>query len=318
MQLISRRGMLAGMALIAAPARAQVVSPAGRAHMAAAYDDGLGAFVIYGGYVMVGPTPRATGELWGWNGTQWRLVANTGTARVVPGLAYDSRRGRLVMFGGFGDGERNNGTLSVLDGNAWKPLAYDPTMARGGAAMVYDRRRDRMVMFGGRNGQIELADTWEFDGEKWNQTWMAGPSLRDPTAMVYDSDRGVCVLYGGFRPLAGLHDTWEWDGHAWRAITEAGPGSRAWPGMAYDARRKRTILFGGEDENGHFFNDTWAWDGKLWSKIADDGPPPRIQFAMGYDPARDRIVAFGGQGLHGYLADTWEFDGTRWLDVSPK
>lgn len=36
--------------------------------------------------------------------------------------------------------------------------------------MAYDPRRDRIVLFGGRLGwPNDSADTWEFDGERWQQ-----------------------------------------------------------------------------------------------------------------------------------------------------
>jgi hypothetical protein len=39
---------------------------------------------------------------------------------------------------------------------------------------------------------------------------------------------------------------------------------------------------------------------------------------MTYDSARGRVVLFGGLGAtQGLLADTWEYDGTTWIEVSP-
>lgn len=309
------------LAMLFTPLAARAEGPAARAHHAGVYDSATGELVVYGGYVYDPATPkhnRAVGDLWAWNGKAWRFIGDSGQAMIVPSLAYDSKRDRLLMFGGFDDDAPANGRLSWLNGDHWQVLNEDATMARGGAGMVYDAERDRAVMFGGRLGQVELADTWEFDGKAWNQTWMAGPSLRDPTAMTWDSDRGVAILYGGFRPLAGLGDTWEWDGKTWTEITDKGPGPRAWPGLAYDSKRHRAILFGGEDANGAFLGDTWAWDGKTWAQIATDGPPARIQFVMAYDAKRDRVVLFGGMDAQGqYRDDVWEFDGAKWAQRYP-
>lgn len=285
--------------------------PQPRAHHAGAYDTATGELIIYGGFTYDNGVKRL-GDIWAWNGQGWRYIGDSGVPKIVPAMAYDARRDRILTFGGTGDGDRNDDKLSVLDGDHWQTLSEEPTMARVGAAMVYDTQRDQMVMFGGRNGQVELADTWTFDGT-WNQTWLAGPSLRDPTAMAYDSDRGVTVLYGGFRPLAGLGDTWEWDGKGWSMTTDQGPGPRAWPGLAYDSKRHRMVLFSGEDAAGHFYGDTWAYDGKTWTRVATDGPPARIQFVMAYDTKRDRVVLFGGMDANGhYVDDVWEFDGQTW------
>jgi len=278
-------------------------APAARWHMSSVYDPAHREVLVYGGYTLDGKAEHTQGDLWAWNGVRWRFVADTGLPEIVALMAYDRKRARILMF---------DGKLNVLENGHWRTLTDDASMTRSAGNFVYDSKRDRVVMFGGRNEQVNFADTWEFDGQKWIQTWMAGPSLRSSPASAYDSDRGVTVLYGGFRPLAALGDTWEWDGRAWTFVTNKGPGPRSWPGFAYDSKRHRTILFGGEDEKGVFFHDTWAWDGKAWTRIATDGPPARIQTVMEYDSARDRLVLFGGQSEHGPLNDVWEFDGAKW------
>lgn len=301
----------------ASAADGAATAPAPRWHMSSVYDEAHHEVLIYGGFTFDGKAARPQGDLWAWNGTRWRFVGDTGLPKIVALMAYDSKRARILMFGGAGDGGINDGKLNVLENGRWRTLTDDASMSRGAGDFVYDSKRDRVVMFGGRNGQVNFADTWEYDGKDWIQTWMAGPSLRSSAMSAYDSGRGVTVLYGGFRPLAGLGDTWEWDGKAWTMVSNAGPGPRAWPGLAYDSRRHRTILFGGEDEKGVFFHDTWAWDGKAWTRIATAGPPARIQFAMEYDSARDRIVLFGGQGERDHLNDVWEFDGSKWEARTP-
>ena len=293
------------------------IAPAPRWHMSSVYDEAHHEVLIYGGFTLHGKVEQAQGDLWAWNGAGWHFVGDTGLPKVVALMAFDSKRDRILMFGGAGDSGSTDGKLNVLENARWRTLTDDPTMSRLAGDFVYDSKRDHVLMFGGRNGQVNFADTWEYDGKNWIQTWVAGPSLRSAAISAYDSDRGVTVLYGGFRPLAGLGDTWEWDGKTWRMVSNSGPGPRAWPGLAYDSRRHRTILFGGENEKGIIFHDTWSWNGKKWTRIATAGPPARIQFAMEYDSARDRIVLFGGQGEHGPLNDVWEFDGTKWETRRP-
>src|SRR5690606_33781315 len=48
-------------------------------------------------------------------------------------------------------------------------------------------------------------------------------------------------------------------------------------------------------------------------------PSPRFHFAMAYDASRKRCVLFGGAlwGTPNSRADTWEWDGTQWLQVTP-
>jgi hypothetical protein len=219
---------------------------------------------------------KRVGDVWGWDGTKWQLIGDTGVRKIVAPLAFDSKRQRTMMFGGSGD-STTDGNLSILNGGAWQIVKDLPSLARMDASLAYDSKPDRLVLFGGLSEQVLFADTWEYDGSDWKPTFMPGPSLRSSAAIVYDSALGVTVLYGGFRPLAALGETWEWDGEKWKLVSETGPGLRSWPGLAYDSKRNRTIRFGGEDEKGHFFSDTWAWDGKVWTRLATDGPPARIR-----------------------------------------
>ncbi|HWO39522.1 MAG TPA: hypothetical protein VNO32_62915 [Candidatus Acidoferrum sp.] len=304
--------------LIAATAIAQTpAGPAGRFHHSGVYDETRKQFLIYGGFIWDHGTKRA-GDVWGWDGTKWHLIGDTGVRKIVAPLAFDSKRQRTIMFGGSGD-STTDGNLRILNGGAWQLVKDLPSLARMDASLAYDSKRDRLVLFGGWNEQVFFADMWEYDGSDWKPTFMPGPSVRSSAAIGYDSARGVTVLYGGFRPLAALGDTWEWNGEQWQLVSETGPGPRSWPGLAYDSKRNRTILFGGEDETGQFFSDAWAWDGKVWTRLAMDGPPARIQFVMGYDPLRDRIVLFGGvnNDPQRILGDLWEFDGTRWTEKHP-
>jgi Galactose oxidase, central domain len=296
--------------------------PAARLHHSGTYDDAHNEFVVYGGYTWNHATQKvqAASDVWAWNGVKWRLISDTGLHKYVASMAYDSKRQRILIFGGADDANAIDGKLRSLEPDGWTVIHDLPSLARADATLVYDSKRDRLVLFGGRHENILFADTWEFDGSDWKPTFMAGPSLRSAAAAVYDSARGVTVLYGGFRPLAGLGDTWEWDGKQWKLVSESGPGPRSWPSLAYDSKRKRTILFGGEDEKGRFYSDTWAWDGRAWSRLATEGPPERIQFVMGYDSARDRVVLFGGvndKPQH-MLNDVWEFDGQTWMEKKPQ
>ncbi len=289
--------------------------PAPRFHHSAVYDASRKQFLIYGGYVWKNQKPTLAGDVWGWDGQSWLFIADTGLDRMVPGMAYDSKRRRTVSFGGMGS--QSDGTTRELVESRWSDLD-NSAPKRSPGAFVYDSKRDRLVMFGGLAEGLFFSDTWEFDGQSWSQAFVDGPSLRTAIAAAYDSSRGVTVLYGGFRPLKGLGDTWEYDGKAWKLASTSGPGARSFAGMAYDSKRKRIILYGGEDQKGKFYGDTWSWDGKKWRQIDKQGPPPRIQFAMDYDSVRDRVIVFGGVSpAPQFLGDLWEFDGRKWIKPMP-
>jgi len=72
-------------------------------------------------------------------------------------MAFDSLRGRVVLFGGWNGIEL--GDTWEWDGGTWQQRST-PTApaARGGAGMAYDPFRGRAVLFGGTTG---ATDTWE-------------------------------------------------------------------------------------------------------------------------------------------------------------
>jgi hypothetical protein len=94
--------------------------------------------------------------------------------------------------------------------------------------------------------------------------------------------------------------------------------------MAWDQANSRALLFGGIDAGQKFLGDTWGWNGSRWEQIADFGPSPRA--ATGMTSMGAQITLFGGVFVSGdpavthALGDTWEFDGSRWLqrqDIGP-
>lgn len=64
-------------------------------------------------------------------------------------MAYDSLRGRVVLFGG----AITNGALGDTwewDGTDWTQMATSGPSRRYGHALAYDSRRQRVVLFGGQ------------------------------------------------------------------------------------------------------------------------------------------------------------------------
>ncbi len=101
------------------------------------------------------------------------------------------------------------------------------------------------------------------------------------------------------------------------------PPERGQHGMAYDATRGVVVLFGGTDNQGQDqLGDTWEYDGLDWTQVTPTtSPPARFGHAMAYDASRGRVVLFGGASTSGgnttFLADTWDYDGTTWTEISP-
>ena len=72
--------------------------PAPRDGHAMAFDELLGAVVLFGG---ADDPYHLRGDTWAWDGNSWTLLSTTGpSARHVHAMAYDSGRGVTVLFGG--------------------------------------------------------------------------------------------------------------------------------------------------------------------------------------------------------------------------
>lgn len=237
------------------------------------------------------------------------------TGREHAGIAFDSGRGVVTVFGGY-DGRDYLSDTWEWDGAAWtqRAPATVPT-ARAYHGMAYDAARGRTVLFGGIKGINQfLGETWEWDGADWTQRFPpASPTARQKPALAYDAQRARLVLYGGTRG-AGVYpgDLWEWNGTTWTDVTPSGaaPSARSEVTLSY-AGGGKTLLFGGLD--GATKGDTWIWNGTTWSKPSGAAPSPRRHAAAAYDSARGRVVLYGGNSAPG--DDTWEWDGAAWSNV---
>jgi len=288
--------------------RVSSTGPSTRGYHAMAFDSVRKKVVLFGGF----DGAVRKGDTWEWDGTTWTQVSSTGpSARQGPAMAYDSARGKVILFGGWGGGYK--GDTWEWDGANWIQASSTGPSARESHAMAYDYARGKAILFGGTDGVVNKGDTWEWDGASWTQVSSTGPSARCLHAMAYDLARGKTVLFGG--SVSG-EETWEWDGASWTQVSSTGPSARYGHAMAYDLARGTVVLFGQSAEAGV---DTWEWDGR-WTLKVTMGPMARNWHAMTDDSARGRVTMFGGSYLIGAswvcLGDTWETDGTGWVQVS--
>jgi hypothetical protein len=80
-------------------------------------------------------------------------------------MAYDSRRQRVVRFGGW-------------DGTTWSKVAESGPEPRNHAAMAFDEARSRVVLVGGHEGSIVFGDVWEWNGATWSRITACSPRKR--------------------------------------------------------------------------------------------------------------------------------------------
>ena len=181
-----------------------------------------------------------------------------------------------------------------------------------------------VILFGGQGASGRLQDTWNWDGANWTAlTPSTLPPSRSGHALSYDSLRRRTMLFGGLDASgAGLDDTWLWNGADWAPANPPNrPAARSGHTLAFDSVRGRTILFGGLFAfTALALDDTWEWDGAQWISFTPSQlPPGRTGHALAFDAARGRTVLFGGSTVApaSVLGDTWEWNGTSWLHVSP-
>ena len=314
-----------------------------------AYDSARRVTVLFGGQTNFNGT-FPFNDLWEWDGERWTLrmpATRTNGWTNVPGLgwrvshrerpvqrahhgmAYDSRRGRVVIFGGQAiSPDGSTPTLRDLwewDGTQWYFRATNGPIPRTYCTMAYDERRGRTVLFGGQpispNEPSDAEVVWEWDGARWytNRPALnpANSQQRTYARMTYDSFRGVTV-FGPTSESYSAWTFWERDGVKWSnnplAYSPTDPVvatmyQTIWGGFAFDTNHRRSVWFGGVQSV--VKNRTALFDGTRWTLLTNNTPPPpRVLPAMAYDSDRRVMVMFGGSltsaGALGATNDTWE------------
>lgn len=139
---------------------------------AVAFDERRGVLVVP---VLYGGPDQG---MWEWDGKSWRQLPPafpSPTVRQTYGLTYDSRLGRVLMFGG--QGSSRGPYLDDLwswKGAVWtrleRPAGLTP-QARGGGSLLYDHARTRTLLFGGY-AQVPIASEyalWVLGDKGWKQ-----------------------------------------------------------------------------------------------------------------------------------------------------
>ncbi|HEY4026156.1 MAG TPA: hypothetical protein VGO86_06970 [Candidatus Dormibacteraeota bacterium] len=242
-------------------------------------------------------------------------------------VAYDPRRGLLVMFGGTTDGVTPLDDTWTWDGTHWSrqhPAASPPqrtvttevTPGRGSKPvavrpllMAYDGVSGTLVLYGVPGG------TWTWDGQTWQPH--AGSTAPDgAVAMAYDPASRAVLLY--LASTGGTSQTWRWDGASWTQLRPRTAPDVVRGAMAFDGRR--LLLFGTPSGlvQGQHLTETWAWDGGDWSPLSPAVRLPSSEpYPAAYDQADDRLVTLIDPGA-APSAETWRWDGASWSREHPR
>jgi hypothetical protein len=243
----------------------EVQGPPARSAAMVAYDSVRHVVVLFGGS---GPEGVGQGlyfqDTWTWDGTQWQkqFPVHMPNPRMRAGMAFDERRGVIVMFGGEGEKNATYTATWTWDGVDWTLLDPSTTPpARHFFGMAYDPARGETVLFGGSFGAARLNDTWTWNGTNWTRQKVAAPRASGWTQLAYDASTKSVVGYVYFsldnHPLAEY--TIVWDGTKWTDVSgPRDPSPRTEVRMTYDPDTSDVVLYGPTAE-------TWTWNGAAWS-----------------------------------------------------
>ncbi|MBP7433123.1 hypothetical protein KA996_06220 [bacterium] len=289
-----------------------------------AYDSNRGKTILFGGRIRSGGGTQINAETWEWDGENWTKLepSVSPSARFNHSMIYDSKRGKILLFGG----ETDSGYLDETwewNGESWSLIApQNKPSPRSSHSMIYDTALGVAILFGGKTFLGSNDETWVWDGKNWLElTPNKKPSRRWSSAMCYDSAKNRAVLFGGIAEVGNEeeyeinNETWEWDGENWEKLEpENTPSPQYGHSMIFDSSYKKTVMFGG-----FFSNETWEWNGEDWSLLNLEANPSSRQFmGMVYDSAREKTVLISGMtDFFDSLPirnETWTWDGEVWLE----
>jgi hypothetical protein len=242
-------------------------------------------------------------------GNPWTIHQGPGpSAREAAAIAYDSARGKVVLFGGRGP------SVSTIHGDTWEWTAAGPAgggswtqTAAGGppaastAAMAYDSIRQRTVLFGGYTPSTgnDSNQTWEWDGSTWT---LMEPTQSPPgmaPVMAFDPVRGKVVLVSTIFSGPESRTTWEYDGSTWTRSVESTPVTNwFYDSMAYDAARSVMVMYSG---------GLWERTASGWQYVAASVRASSQTFRIAFDGSLNRI-AFADDRPYSGLTAMWSWN----------
>jgi hypothetical protein len=305
---------------------------------AAAFDSIRGRWMVFGGRTVGGDS----NQLWEYdpgagtwlNRTPSTLPPNWPLSRVGAGMAFDSRLGQLLLFGGSVTGTASNTlyridpvnlTSTVMTFSGVTPsarmhpvVAFNPVPSPG-----------KLYLLGGSDALGSTTGVGEFTGCTFDASSTAtcsaltisgGPTTFSELAGAVGVDsttgQGKLVVFGG-QPSSGPQSNrvFEFNGSTWSAPTvrSTWPTARSRAALAFNPARNKFVLFGGYDATaGALLNDLWEYGNGIFTPVSTGSATPagRAHAAIGFSLVDDALMLFGGalgtdRSVPPAAGDTW-------------
>lgn len=222
------------------------------------------------------------------NTDSWVRRADGPSGRTGHRLAYDSRAGKVLLFGGVsqvGQKYLNDTWAYDYQTDRWvelkPPLSPEPRSYHG---MAYSTAADKTMVWGGDvNGDSSMNlphSVWFYNYTA--NTWEIVPYKNAPAGftawgLVYDEKADLFVAFGGVPPNLGFTLSYDLKTNTWQRVkTAQNPGPLTYHSMVYVTNQGGSILFGGQQGRikGNFIANTWFFDlkEKSWKMSHPVGP----------------------------------------------
>jgi hypothetical protein len=275
-------------------------SPPSRFWHGMAYESRRNVTIVFGGERSTS-TSNLLNDTWEYDGKDWVKI-NTAHSPLPRGygalLAYDSCRGKTVLFGGKDSRGLPTETWEY-DGKDWTQVQTSASPpGRWLSAMAFDSTRCKMVLFGGGDGKD---DTWEYDGKNWSRISTGNtPPARWAHALAFNPVTSHIILFGGYNPKTQhpMNDTWAYDGTNWQILsTTPSPSTREQHAMAFYGVTSQVIVISGWGSDGNWVLTEGVTQpaacGAGWSRLSIG----KYAIVMPGDPNRVRSEPQKGNNL---------------------